>query len=133
MQLSDPFPIERLPKLVQQAIQTELQGRLPTVQDIVQALETQWLTLPGMGPTRLARLRALAEGICDWDQPSALTTMTVAELLTRYDRLTIRQDGLQTKPRELQDELWTTKVELWTRGIVPHAERGAVLPVRQAR
>jgi hypothetical protein len=122
MQLSDPFPIERLPKLVQQAIQTEFQGRPPTVQEIVQALDTQWLTLPGMGPTRLARLRALAEGMCDRDQPSALTTMTVAELLTRYDRLTVRQDGLQTELREIRDELWTAKIELWTRGIVPHAE-----------
>ncbi len=121
MQLSDPFPLERLPKLVQQAIQTEFQGRPPTVQEIVQAL-TQWLTLPGMGPTRLARLRVLAEGMCDRDQPSALTTMTVAELLTQYDQLTVQQDGLQSKLSEIRDELWTTKVELWTRGIVPHAE-----------
>lgn len=121
MQLSDPFPIERLPKLVRQAIQTEFQGRLPTVQEIIQAL-TQWLTLPGMGPTRLARLRALAEDMCDRDQPSALTTMTVAELLTRYDQLTVRQDGLQTNLREIQDELWTIQIELWTRGIVPRAE-----------
>jgi hypothetical protein len=75
-----------------------------------------------MGPTRLARLRVLAEGMCDRDQPSALTTMTVAELLTQYDQLTVQQDGLQSKLREIRDELWTTKVELWTRGIVPHAE-----------
>ena len=122
MQLSDPFPMERLPKLVQQAIQTEFQGRPPTVQEIVQALDAHWLTLPSMGPTRLARLRALAEGMCDRDQPSALTTMTVAELLTQYDQLTVQQDGLQSKLSEIRDELWTTKVELWTRGIVPHAE-----------
>ncbi len=99
MQLSDPFPLERLPKLVQQAIQTKFQGRPPTVQETAQAL-TQWLTLPGMGPTRLARLRTLAEGMCDRDQPSALTIMTLAELLTRYDQVMVRQDGLQTRRRE---------------------------------
>jgi hypothetical protein len=48
--------------------------------------------------------------------------MTVAELLTRHDRLAVRQIGLQTRLREIREELWATKIELWTRGIVPHAE-----------
>jgi hypothetical protein len=122
MQLSDPYPVERLPKLVQQAILTEFQGRHPTVLEIAPVLDAQWLTLPGMGPTRLARLRVLAEGMREQVQPSALTRMTVVQLLARYDRLMVRQDMPQAKLKKILDELWATKVELWVRGIVPHAE-----------
>ncbi|MXQ14036.1 hypothetical protein [Microvirga makkahensis] len=123
MLLSDPFPLDRLPKPVQHAIQTEFQGRSPTLHEIVQILDTQWLTLPGMGPTRLARLRALlAESMGKQDQLSGLTRMTVAELLIRYDRLTVQQERLQAKLGKVRGEIWTTKLELWMRGIVPHAE-----------
>jgi hypothetical protein len=122
MQLIDSIFIERLPKLVQQAILTEFRDRPPTVHEIAQILDAHWLMLPGMGPTRLARLRVLAESMCEQDQPSALTRMTVAELLSRYGRLTIQQSRRQKKMNSVLDDIWMTKLELWTRGIVPHAE-----------
>jgi hypothetical protein len=122
MQLIDRLFIERFPKLVQQAILTEFQERPPTVHEIAQILDAHWLMLPGMGPTRLARLRVLAESMRQHDQTSALTGMTVAELLSRYDRLTVLQDRLQARLNRILNDIWTTRVELWTRGIIPHAK-----------
>ncbi|MFC1455731.1 hypothetical protein ACETIH_03150 [Microvirga arabica] len=111
MQASDPFPVEYLPRPVKETILAEFQGRHPTIHEVASVPDAHWLTLPAIGPTRLARLRSLMVGICDQLEPPALTRMTATQLQARYHRL-------QTKLKKTRDQLRATKAELWMRGIV---------------
>ena len=122
MQLSDPFPVEYLPRLVRKTILAEFQGRHPTVHEVASVPDAHWLKLPAMGPARLAGLRALIQEICDQVQPSPLTRMTVGELLAQHHQLVTQRDLLRRKLRELRDKLRANRAELWMRGIVPGTE-----------
>jgi hypothetical protein len=122
MQLSDPFPVEDLPRLVKETILAEFQGRAPTVHEVASVPDAHWLKLPAMGPARLAHLRSLMQGICQQLQPSALTGMTVEELLAQHQEFVTQQDLLKGQLRELRDKLRANRAELWMRGIVPRAE-----------
>jgi hypothetical protein len=122
MQLDDPFPVERLPKRVQESILDEFRGHHPTALEIARVPDAHWLTLPGMGPTTLARLRSLTEEVCEQVQPSALTKLTADLLLQRYEDLLAQRDQLQAKLREIRDQLRASKAELWMRGIATQAE-----------
>src|SRR5215213_5032093 len=105
MQLSDPFPVETLPRPVKETIFTEFQGRHPTVLEVASVPDVHWLKLPAMGPARLAHLRSLTQGLCEQLQPSALTRMTVDELLAQHHQLATRQDLLKEQLRGLRDKL----------------------------
>jgi hypothetical protein len=122
MQLSDPFPVDCLPNPVKEAILNEFQGRHPSLLEVTNVSDAHWLTLPAIGPVRLARLRSLAEAFCDQLQPSTLTRMTVEELLAQHQELITEQDLLQQKLRELLDKLRATRTELWIRNVVPRVE-----------
>jgi hypothetical protein len=122
MQLSDPFPVEDLPRPVRETILAEFAGRQPTVMEVASIPDAHWLKLPAMGPTRLAQLRSLTQGICDQLQPPALTGMSVEELLAQHHQLVAQQDLLKEQLRELRDKHRATKAELWMRGIVLQAE-----------
>ena len=122
MQLSDPFPVEELPKLVKETILAEFQGRQPTVLEVASVPDAHWLTLPAMGPARLAHLRSLVQGICDQLQPSAQTRRTLDELLAQHHQLVTEQDLLKRQLRELSDHLRANRAELRMRGIVSRAE-----------
>jgi hypothetical protein len=121
MQLSDPFPVEDLPRLVKETILAEFQGRHPTVHDVASVPDAHWLKLPAIGPARLARLRSLMQGFCEQLHPSAMTRMTVEDLLAQHHQLVTEHDLLKGQLRELRDKLRATKAELWMRGIVLRA------------
>jgi hypothetical protein len=122
MQLSAPFPVERLPKRVQDSILDEFQGRHPTALEVARVPGAHWLTLPGMGPTTLAQLRSLAEEMCEQVQPSGLAKLTVDHLVKRHEHLLSQRDQLQAKLREIRDQLRASKAELWMRGVDARAE-----------
>jgi hypothetical protein len=113
--MNDPFPVERLPRRIQEAVLMEFQGAHPTFLDVTSVPDAHWLKLPGMGPTTLARLRSLVEETCKQVQPSTLTRKTPDELLARHRCLLVTQ-------RKARDQLRATKAELWRRGIVVRTE-----------
>jgi hypothetical protein len=121
MQLSDPFPVEDLPRLVKETILAEFQGRHPTIHDVASVPDAHWLTLPAMGPARLAHLRSLMREVHEQLQSSALTGMTIEELLAQHQEFVIQHDLLKGQLRELQDKLRANRAELWMRGIAPRA------------
>jgi hypothetical protein len=122
MQLDDPFPVERLPRRVQDSILDEFRGRYPTALEVARVSDAHWMTLPGIGPTTLAQLRSLTEEVCEQVQPSTLTKLTVSQLLKRHDRLIARQEQLQTKLREIRDQVRASKAEFWMRGMTAWTE-----------
>jgi hypothetical protein len=133
MQLSDPFPVESLPTPVKETILSEFQGRHPTVLEVANVPDTHWLTLPAMGPMRLAHLRTLTEEICKQLHPSALTRMPVEELLAQHQGLVTEQGLLQEKLRDLRDKLRANKAELWMRGLSLVQSEKPFHECRQAR
>jgi hypothetical protein len=122
MQLDDPFPVERLPRRVQGSIPDEFQGRYPTAPEVARVPDAHWLTLPGMGARTLAQLRLLTVEVCEQLQPSALTKLTVSQLLKRHNRLIARQEQLQTKLREIRNQVRASKAELWMREMTAQTE-----------
>ena len=122
MQLSDPFPLTSLPGPVKKTILDEFQGRHPSILDVASVPDAHWLKLPAMGPTRLARLRHLTQGLCEQLQPSPLTGLTVEELLAQHHQIVAEQNLLKGQLRVLRDKLRANRAELWMRGIVPQAE-----------
>src|SRR5690348_16039651 len=101
MHLDDPFPVEHLPRRVQESILDEFRGRHPTALEVVRVPDAHWMRLHGIGPTTLARLRSLTEELCGQVQPSALTKLTVSQLLKRHDRLITRREQLQVTLRDI--------------------------------
>jgi hypothetical protein len=124
MQLSDRFPVERLPNRIQETILMEFQGRQPTVLDITQVPDTHWLALPGIGPMMLARLRSITDGISVGipPRPRPLAKTSNSQLSERYEQVKARRDRLHTKLKKSRDELQAIRRELHRRGIVPRAD-----------
>jgi hypothetical protein len=60
MQLDDPFPLDELSQSVRAVILGEFQGRHPTVRQVSNIPDRQWLRVPGIGPGTLMKLRHLA-------------------------------------------------------------------------
>ena len=106
----DLFPIHRLPPRVRRAVVAEFQGRCPTVLEVARVPDTDWLKVPDIGPTMLAKLRSLTPGVRrDAGLPS-LVGLSDEELLTRSKSLMKELD-------RLRDDLKAHRIELQIRGI----------------
>ena len=86
MQLDEPFPREAIHPRVRKVILNEFQGRWPTVQEIAQISDRQWLATPGVGPTVLQQIHSVIRPPRHQDEPD-LSRLTDAELLDRLEFL----------------------------------------------
>ena len=86
MQQDEFFPLDAIPPRVRRAILHEFQGRRPTVQEIAQISDRQWLATPDIGPSTLEKIHeVLRPQPCQGD--GASPKMTDAELLVRLEYL----------------------------------------------
>jgi hypothetical protein len=106
----DLFPIHRLPPRIRRAIVTEFQGRCPTVLEVASVPDTDWLTVPDIGPTMLAKLRSLTPGVRRNAGLPSLVGLPDEELLTRSKSLMKELD-------RVRDDLRAHRIELQIRGI----------------
>jgi hypothetical protein len=98
MQQDEFFPLEAIPPQVRRVILREFQGRWPTVQEVSQISDRQWLATPDIGPTNLGKIHSvLRPEPCQGD--SALPELTDAELLTRLEFI---QEELRRIQRTLE-------------------------------
>ncbi|RDI60772.1 hypothetical protein DES45_102160 [Microvirga subterranea] len=116
MKLDDPFPISVFAKPVRDSIQAEFQGRCPTIREVLSIHDEYWLTLPGIGPTTLVKLRRAVQ-----DQIRLIDTRPLAkwkdgELLSQHGRLRGEVSRLRHKIRLIEGELQL-------RGIQPQRSR----------
>ncbi len=92
MNLDDAFPLHVVPGRIGAVILQEFRGRCPTVQEVAQLSDKQWLAVPGIGPSALGFIRS----VTDHQLPAAAAfspaTMSDAELL---DRLASIQEELR--------------------------------------
>ncbi|MBB4041529.1 hypothetical protein GGR34_003206 [Microvirga flocculans] len=87
MGLDDPFPIERCSGRVRAAILAEFKGRCPTIREVANISDAQWLTVPNIGPTTLEELRSMTYPAPIGENRTATTSMPDSELLSRLNRL----------------------------------------------
>jgi hypothetical protein len=88
MGLDDPFPIEKCSGRVRGAILAEFHGRCPTIREVASISDSQWLTVPNIGPTTLEELRSMTQQHPNGeDAASAASSIPDNELLSRLNRL----------------------------------------------
>ena len=88
MGLDDPFPIEKCSGRVRGAILAEFQGRCPTIREVASISDSQWLTVPNIGPTTLEELRSMTQQLPNMEgTASAASSIPDNELLSRLNRL----------------------------------------------
>ena len=106
----DLFPIHRLPPRVRRAVVAEFQGRCPTVLEVARVPDTDWLKVPDIGPTMLAKLRSLTPGVRRNAGLPSLVGLSDEELLTQSKSLMKELD-------RIRDDLKAHRIELQIRGI----------------
>ncbi|MBB3019293.1 hypothetical protein FHR70_002358 [Microvirga lupini] len=87
MGLDDPFPIEKCSGRVRGAILAEFQGRCPTIREVASISDSQWLTVPNIGPTTLEELRSMTQQPLNGEETASASQMPDNELLSRLNRL----------------------------------------------
>ena len=105
MRLNDPFPLEKLPPRVRQAILTECGGHHPSIREVASIPDIHWLKLPGMGPRLVAWMRSLTRGARRKARLPSLAGMTETELQAKYDRLNIRKKAIDDQLKAVRAEL----------------------------
>lgn len=103
MNMGDTFPLFAVPGRIRTVILQEFQGRCPTVQEVVQRSDKQWLAVPGVGLSALGIIRSVTVVQLATEEATLSTSMSDDELL---DRLTSIQEEL----RRIHDVL-TAKIE----------------------
>jgi hypothetical protein len=100
MGLDDPFPIEKCSGRVRGAILAEFQGRCPTIREVASISDSQWLTVPNIGPTTLEELRSMTQLLPNREgTASAASSIPDDELLSRLNRLQRELNILVTEIR----------------------------------
>jgi hypothetical protein len=92
MNLDDAFPLNADPLRIRPVILHEFRDRCPTVQEVAQISDKQWLAVPGIGPSALGFIRSVTDHQLAAADAFSLATMSDGELL---DRLASIQEELQ--------------------------------------
>jgi hypothetical protein len=103
MNLNDAFPLHAVPGRIGAVILQEFRGRCPTVQEVAQLSDQQWLAVPGIGPSALGFIRSVTDHQLAADAFSP-ATMSDVELL---DRLASIQEALRCIRDLLKSKLKT--------------------------
>ena len=105
MNLDEPFPLEAIPSRVQHPLLQEFDGRCPSLREVDQIPDKQWLATPGIGPTSLETIRSITRaGREPTVSHAASPSLSDAELLRRLERL---QAELQSLEAELKARMLT--------------------------
>ena len=100
MNLDEPFPLEAIPSRVQHPLLREFKGRCPSLREVDQIPDKQWLATPGIGPTSLETIRSITRaGREPTVSHAASPSLADAELLRRLEQL---QAELQSLEAELK-------------------------------
>jgi hypothetical protein len=85
MNLDNPFPLELVSSRVRANILHEFGGRCPSIREMTQISNKQWLATPGIGLASLSEIRSVANN--QFSDPVNSTEMDDAELLERLEAL----------------------------------------------
>jgi len=92
MLVDQSLPSEAVPQRARRAILEVFDGRWPTVREVAQISDKQWLATPGIGTTVLQALRQVAPCEHKADNLPCASRLSDDKLLARLERL---QDELR--------------------------------------
>ncbi|MGF9763637.1 hypothetical protein AAII07_51800 [Microvirga sp. 0TCS3.31] len=103
MNMGDTFPLFAVPGRIRTVILQEFQGRCPTVQEVAQRSDKEWLAAPGVGLSALGIIRSVTVVQPVTEEASPSTSMSDDELLNRLM-------SIQEELRRIRDVL-TAKMD----------------------
>ena len=92
MNLDEAFPLHSISGRIRTVILHEFQGRCPTVQEVAQLSDKQWLAVPGIGLSALGIIRSVTADLRSAAEASLSASTLDVELL---DRLAFVQEELR--------------------------------------
>ena len=96
MRLDEPFPLEAVPSRVGYAILKEFQGRCPSIEEVAQIPDRQWLSTPDIGERSVEIIHDITDAARQQAPPPPGAQLTDAELLKRLEWLQKELRWLQT-------------------------------------
>ncbi len=99
MHLDEPFPLEAIPSRVGHVLLREFKGLCPSVREVDEIPDKNWLATPGMGPASLQIIRSITNAARQQEfDDIASHRLSDVELLRRLE-------GLQEDLRWLEAQL----------------------------
>jgi hypothetical protein len=105
MDWDEPFPLTAVPPRVRNTILNEFKGRCPSIREVAEIPDSQWLATPNIGPTFLKQIRSVADAEPQQTSNSSRPRLTDAELLGRLEWL---QDELRWLQEQMETRLLKT-------------------------
>jgi hypothetical protein len=132
MPLDEPFPLDAVPSRVRHALLGEFKGRWPSVREVDQIPDKDWLATPGMGPASLHIIRSITNAARQQEVSDiASHPLSDAELLSRLEGL---QEDLRWLEAQLKARLSKGQRRRPQRREHSHATRNETdLPDRETR
>lgn len=110
MRQDEPFPMETVPSRVRNAILSRFKGRQPSVQEVAQISDKDWLASPGVGTTILSQIRRITDPPQQRYDPNQ-RRLTDAELLARLEFLQKELSWIQRALRAMISKTGKTRGE----------------------
>jgi len=105
MHLRRRFPIDLLPPRLERVVREEFKGRCPTIVEVARIPDSYWLTLPGMGPAYVSKLRLVTGRARTKVGIPSLADMPDGALLAKQRNLIKRRDRLMAEIKACSTEL----------------------------
>ena len=87
MRLDEPFPLGVVPPRLQNAILNQFQGRCPSIGEVAQVPDKQWLSTPELGQSSVEIIHDITDAARQQSTRPPGAQMTDAELLERLEWL----------------------------------------------
>ena len=105
MDWNEPFPLNAVPPRVRNTILNEFKGRCPSIREVAEIPDSDWLATPNIGPTFLEQIRSVTDAPPEQTASPSCSRLTDGELLGRLEWL---QDELRWLQEQMETRLLKT-------------------------
>jgi hypothetical protein len=105
MDWDEPFPLTAVPPRVRNTILNEFKGRCPSIREVAEIPDSQWLATPNIGPTFLEQIRSVTDAPPEQTASPSCSRLTDGELLGHLEWL---QDELRWLQEQMETRLLKT-------------------------
>jgi hypothetical protein len=105
MDWNEPFPLDAVPPRVRNTILNEFKGRCPSIREVAEISDSDWLATPNIGPTFLEQIRSVTDAPPEQTASPSCSRLTDGELLGRLEWL---QDELRWLQEQMETRLLKT-------------------------
>jgi hypothetical protein len=105
MDWDEPFPLTAVPPRVRNTILNEFKGRCPSIREVAEIPDSDWLATPNIGPAFLEQIRSVTDAPPEQRASPSCSRLTDGELLGHLERL---QDELRWLQEQMETRLLKT-------------------------